>query len=164
MAKRKLPKHLPLGTISSGTLRPEDVVPELLWSAEHVHMAKADRAKVRTLRSEWERCTDQNNAACPVHQNEDFTCSEAHDDIWADLLSILENYAPPYCYVGTLEGDGACIGVWMSEDAVAEGIHDGDVWTDPDDGSKIPASAKYRLTVSDHGNMALYHRNGRAIW
>jgi hypothetical protein len=143
-------KTLPLGGISSGTLRSEDVVPELFSLADEVRMTRADRNRVRALQVEWDKITEDD--------------SGTDSEIWYDVSDILDSYVPPYCYVGSIEGDEACIGVWLSQDSLDMARQDGEVWVDPDDGSEIPATANYRLVVSDHGNLTLYTRRGREIW
>ena len=144
-------KMLPLGSVSEGTLRPEDVVPELFSLADEVRMSRADRYRVRTLRAEWDKMDREEWAA------------GTDSDIWSDVSDILESYAPPFCYVGSIEGDGADIGVWLSQDSLDMAVADGEVWREVD-GEKMPASASYRLSVSDHGNCTLYTRRGRKVW
>ena len=66
------------------------------------------------------------------------------------------DYTPSFTYYGSLEGDGACFGVWIDHDALEEAIHDEEV-------SREPTRRGYYLEVSDHGNMTL-HYNGREVW
>lgn len=185
MSKRNLLKP---GSISSGSLRPEDVVPELLWTLEH-RTDKRGAVKARKLRREWEAQEGREDR-------------EVEDAIWQEAIEALETYAPPFCYVGAIEGDGADIGVWLSEDALAEAIREGEVWPerdcdcqvadvepwfagkhirgehwklDPLDprqrghhlgecASRMPKGASFRLVTSDHGNQTLYDRKGREVW
>jgi hypothetical protein len=147
----KKSRYLPIGEVSSATLRSEDVVPELFGLADTVRMSVNDRRAVRKLQAEWD-------ALSP----EDETGSDS--EIWSELSDVLDSYAPPFCYVGSLEGDGACIGVWLSQDALDMSIADGEIWIDHGVGSEIVKSASYRLVVSDHGNQTLYDRQGREIW
>ncbi len=154
----KRPTTLPMGEISSGTLRPEDVVPEFFSLADEVKMSREDRNKVRRLSAEWDK------ASPLLYEDRSPNEVEAFDETWNELVDILKAYAPPFCYVGSLEGDGACIGVWLSQDSLDEAIHDSNVWKDPDDGSTIPTEMDYRLVVSDHGNLTLYDRKGRELW
>ncbi len=145
---QRKPTTLPLGSVSTGTLRPEDVIPELLSLADTVRMSRDDRRRVHVLSDEFYQTPTDDD----------------HGEIWEELQDLLDSYAPPFCYVGSLEGDGACIGVWISFEAVEQARQDGEVWQDPDDGSSMPAEAVHRLVVSDHGNMSLYTRSGRELW
>lgn len=188
--RNRLPKTLRPGTISEGTLRPEDVVPELLRCAEHVRMSQADHTKIETLRADWD-----------AHDASDEP-GEIAAEIWADLVDLLDRYVPPYCYVGAIEGDRAAIGVWVSEDALRDAISDGEVWEEQEcdcgldqrdyHGSaaeryaeayrvawndprrkgyhrgtcagRMPQGVTYRLVTSDHGNRTLYTRAGKEVW
>lgn len=180
MSKRN---QLKLGSISTGSLRPEDVVPELLWTLEH-RTDKRGAVKARKLRREWEAQEGREDR-------------EVEDAIWQDAIEALEAYCPPFCYVGGLEGDGADIGVWLSEDSLAEAIREGEVWPERDCdcdldrvgtvsgphrmllrwndprlrdrhaawcAGRMPKAAAYRLVTSDHGNRTLYDRKGREVW
>jgi len=96
-------KLLEPGTISSGTLRDEDVIPALLDTADTVNMSREDRNRVRSLAADWR-----------AHTNDNIDPAE----IWSDLLDVLDSYAPPRHYVGSLEGDCAEIGVWEIDEEV----------------------------------------------
>ena len=143
--KRSKPKTLPIGEISSGTLRPEDIVPELVYLAKRVRMNREDRKRINTLERELDAIGDE---------------SQVDYEILADLYDILDTYVPPYCYLGSHEGDGALIGVWLAQDAIDEALHDGEIARN----DEPMGQASYRLVVSDHGNMTLYTRQGREIW
>lgn len=99
-------KYLPIGSISEGTLRAEDVIPELLYTAESVRMSRADRAKACELAREWHRIADGET---------DETVADLAE-VWWELEDLLSCYAPPGCYVGGHEGDGASIGCWPRSD------------------------------------------------
>ena len=71
-----------------------------------------------------------------------------------DAKDKLQDYAPIYCYVGSIEGDGADFGVWLDHDAIEMAIaygerqDDGETVINQDDG--------VRIHVSDHGNIEVY--------
>jgi len=117
--------------------------------ADAVRMSREDRRRIQKLSVGWDAMEDEQEHA---------------SEVWDDVLDILDTYAPPYCYVGSLVGDGACFGVWVDSEGVEQARRYGDVWEDPDDGSRMPTDADYRLVVSDHGNMSLYSRSGRELW
>lgn len=148
MAKK--PKYLEIGSISTGTLRDDDVIPALLDACDTVRMTRDDREQARDLRKEWDHWQG----------SEDDRPEWGHEssgEIWEALLDLLGNYAPPYCFVGASEGDGADIGVWVCCD-----VHSRDeVW---DTREPEPEYWEHRLVVTDHGNMTLYDRRGREVW
>ena len=146
MTRNPKPRTLPLGEVSSGTTRPEDIAPELLWLADQVRMSREDRNAVRSV------------ARRALHGNREQT-----EEALGVLYDILNLYAPPFCYVGSHLGDGACIGVWVSDEVLESVYLNDEVQRSsepgaPDDGSE------FRLYVNDHGNATLYDRRGREIW
>lgn len=160
--------HLAIGTISEGSLRPEDVIPELLYAAGTVRMTRADRLRVQAIArlAETDDCEDT------YYSNPE---QDPSGD-WNTLLDILQSYAPPFCYVGPIQGDGACIGVWPDRDAIAMGVRDGEILK-IDDGDARPTirrrpkntdpSPDAIVEVNDHGNTAVFVRRGlhwRLAW
>lgn len=84
-------------------------------------------------------------------------------------------YAPEYCYVGSTEGDGACIGCWPILEEVQRAVRDGEILGVSDTSElqgacRLPLStdrAVFALHVNDHGNATLYRRAGqvwREVW
>jgi hypothetical protein len=71
------------------------------------------------------------------------------------LWEMLENHCPPYCYFGSIEGDGACYGVWPSVDMILDDASNGEI-------RHIDKAEKgyrgYVVSISDHGNVTLYDR------
>ncbi len=102
-----------LGSVSSGTMRPEDLIATFgatLWELDNAHAAlPAD---------DWEERPEE------------------WDDVVEGLFDALDAFAPPYCYFGSHEGDGADYGFWVSwesiDDAVADEsilkIDSGEMW------------------------------------
>lgn len=152
--KRSKPTTLRLGTISEGTLRPEDLIPAYLSALDGIRLSKAERKTVRDVRYEWERSAVDYDGA---------------DELIEDLTNIIDAHCPDYAYFGTSEGDGACFGVWAdiaSAQEDARGNPRNIITNDgPDDDGGFPGAAKsrgldYFLRVNDHGNATLYRRAG----
>lgn len=158
--KRSKPTTLPLGTISEGTLRPEDLIPAYLSALEGLRLTKAERATVRLAQRECKRY------ASPVSNNSVYSLEFDDLDLVGDLTAILESHVPDYAYFGTLEGDGACFGVWANIELLEEDARDATVIkTDgpPTRVSALPSGLRARthwMSVSDHGNVTLYRRAG----
>jgi hypothetical protein len=73
-------------------------------------------------------------------------------------------HSPPFAYVGAIEGDGACIGVWANVDGLVEAVRDGEALKVDDLGdARLRAWIGSIMQVSDHGNVTCYtrFRNGR---
>jgi hypothetical protein len=144
MNTRKRSSTLPIGAISEGTLRPEDLIPAFLYELERLRLTKAERATVREVN------------ALVNDQGYDGTLGLM--EMCEDLTTILENHVPDYCYFGTLEGDGACFGVWPDMDSL-----ENDEIVKVDDLVLLDSATemlRYAQVVSDHGNLSLYRRAG----
>ena len=149
--KRSKTRYLPVGEVSSGTLRPEDLIPAMLDLLAGVRLSKADRATV---------CAIERDSGREGYYDED----ECDEDFSA-LYDLANNYAPPYCYVGSTEGDGACIGVWPDVDSLMEDAREWRLVESDRSGGGTRVGDGYRVVVSDHGNVSLYSaRTGREFW
>ncbi len=126
------------GSISHGTMLPEDLIPAFV--------------------SELELCSNGNPADKPLIDEanalEDYESDEAQD-ILNDLFDALSNYAPSYGYFGSHPGDGADYGFWLSEE-FQHIFREGD-GLEVSDTSEVPEDYSGEvLHVNDHGNATLY--------
>jgi hypothetical protein len=83
------------------------------------------------------------------------------DDIIAEGMDALSEFAMPYTYFGTHPGDGADYGFWPDFDTIADDVRAGELMevSDPCD---VPAKGM-AVFVNDHGNTSIY-RDGILIW
>ncbi len=146
-----------IGSISSGTLRLKDLIPAFveelsLLSNRLSFEDKKEASRLRELQSEIEQRADEQLA---YHESE----QAAWDlDTLTEELTLL---APPYCYFGTLEGDGADFGFWISEEGIAEARYEKTLPS----GDELPELAVGEfLVISDHGNMELYAADTDGAW
>lgn len=123
----------------------EDVIPAMLDAADSVAMSRDDRAVARHMRQLWEQGAGVDPA-----------------EIRDEMESLLDAYTPPFTYFGSIDGDGACIGVWVDSDAIESAVSSGDIWREGR-GEPDPLY-EWRLVVSDHGNMTLFTRRGACLW
>jgi hypothetical protein len=92
------------GTISHGTLRPQDLIPAFADALRTVNPA----AYAQLTLGPW----------IPSYALEDEDAQWWYEDaqwILEDLISCLEESAPEGTYFGTLEGDGSDFGFWPLE-------------------------------------------------
>jgi hypothetical protein len=162
--RRRKPTVLSIGSVSHGTMREEDLIPEFLDLADSIRLSKEDRRRIQEIRR---RVSATRVALVGFAHPEYWTSEEAAEDLNETLFDVLNAYVPPYCYFGAHAGDGSDYGVWPSHDALDDAIREGEVW-DTRKGKYEPQSTertwRYRLVVSDHGNMTLYRRNGQEVW
>ncbi|CAG0985818.1 hypothetical protein PHYC_02017 [Phycisphaerales bacterium] len=130
-----------IGSIISGTLRPEDLATAFADELESLDVSGRYRALVgesRTLDAD----------------------SDEGAEVLGDLEQGLNDLAPPYCYFGAHPGDGADFGYWVDLDAIERDRREGSLPS----GDSLPAdgsSIGHYLHVSDHGNLEYYIWDGR---
>lgn len=155
----KKQKYLSLDTVSSGTMREQDLIPEFLGLAETITMRRNDRNYVNEIRGR-----------ALYSEGGYYDSDRSRDDLEA-LFGILDNYCPPYGSFGLMRGDGAYYGVWIDHRSVKDDISDGALLSVEDVEARHEATGmRYTglaIDVNDHGNMTLFqyikgHR--RAIW
>ena len=153
-----------IGTVSSGTMLDEDVIPALLDE-----LSRIDHVALLKLAAEYV----DDYGISPY--NIATSTSESYDDVrqWLseELFGTLDEYAPPLCYFGAHPGDGADYGFWPYEDAETAAADDPDEYTVVShtgsktfvNGTRVPngydhaeAPTPFVLEISDHGNLALY--------
>jgi len=131
----------PLGSVSSGTLKQPDLVAAFAATLDDLEPRSALAAEA---------------------QEYDPETAEPDVGNWLleELFEALDDLAPPYCYFGTVYGDGADFGFWPCIDAIDEAIASGELRKIADL-AEIPATYDGEaLLVNDRGRMALYSVKG----
>lgn len=109
-------KTASIGSVSTGTLRSEDLIPAL-WSELEYQLGRQDNLADRdALAGVW----NTYNRICDEcwDENGDFVESEHDSEIVDELMSALDTFSPAYCYFGAHHGDGADFGYWPSQSAI----------------------------------------------
>ena len=160
-----------IGSVSHGTMRPEDLIPDFLYELEH---QKPLRREHRKLISQIEKSMVSCRCDVPcrgqtkvdnedLHRQQYFDSSDCVDDL-ESLFDALDCYSPPYFYFGAHPGDGSDYGWWLSPDSF-DATFDG---LKIEDWSEVPRGYTGEvLHVNDHGNMSLYaysRGKGRELW
>lgn len=145
-----------IGSVSSATHRLEDLIPayrdalvrlaEKAKQLEQLDMIAAINAKLQKADED-----DEDNY---------FESEDATFDL-EGLTEALESYAPPFCYFGAHQGDGADFGFWWDQEAFDRGVSDGEVLKvdelpDQDGIDELDDDVYFVAQVSDHGNVELY--------
>lgn len=143
-------KKVSLGTVSCATMNPKDLIPAFIDELKYNEISMKSLGLVYPKRKKgyW----------------------ESEDPNWDldALFDALDNIAPAYCYFGSHPGDSSDYGFWISEEAIEDAIHDGDLLA-VNDLSAVPKKySEEVLVTNDHGNQTLYfmYKNGnvKEIW
>ncbi|RMD51556.1 hypothetical protein D6827_02040 [Candidatus Parcubacteria bacterium] len=124
-------KELPVGEISSGTFDPVDVAERLF-----------DYAR--------EFLTREQAFALGYVAGGGGSLEEVFD-----VIDELQQYGPPYCWIGAHEGDGALLGVWPIMEAVGNDVRTGELPSSDEPPERL-APGELHLQVNDHGNATLW--------
>lgn len=168
------------GSVSSGTMRPEDLIPVFvdllseLNDSRSLHYSTSaafrnespDRELCEDAKREHDRVTNlladiESRMYSGDEFNPDYWDSEdAYYDLNETLFDELQVFAPPLAYFGSHPGDGADYGFWLTDDLDCFGglaVNDRDRDCEYHDLSDIPADYVGEvLHVNDHGNVTLY--------
>ena len=148
-----------LGSISTGTLRTEDLLPAFaytLGALAHNPISNTSVFKSESMAEIWQGAIDIINTPDDIHL-------DIHEVI-DELQDALQEYCPTFVYFGTLEGDGADFGFWPDRDALDEALTRHDV-PDPDrDGCQVLEDDGVIVQISDHGNVTVMDLERNVIW
>jgi hypothetical protein len=162
-------KYASFGSVSSGTLRTSDLLDAFaselrtLVSANYANLPPNDAyyeegARLLAVLAEADAWLD-------AYDDDSDSDEESGSALVDEMIDCLSSYfAPPYGYFGTLEGDGADFGFWLSDGALDDfdGLRVSDT-------SEVPADYSGEvLHINDHGNASLYVADGKGrlteIW
>ena len=141
-----------LGSISTGTLRTEDLLP--VFTA--------------TMR---QFLTDNGHKSIYVERAEtiirnDFYDMELADELVGTLMDGIQGYCPPFVYFGTLPGDGADFGFWPDLEAIDEscGLKHHRRTHNPDTGEIVLEDDSVIVQINDHGNVTVMDMARNVLW
>lgn len=145
-------KPVVIGEVSHGTMRSADLIDSFTWELRHNTPDGATvYADLLAECAAWKAA--ENDESAPVQDiHEEQGC-----ELVNELIDALQDYAPPYCYFGTNEGDGSSYGFWPCINLVEElprvsGSHEA---------AELGEDCVF---VNDHGNVTLYDSTGKVIW
>jgi hypothetical protein len=144
-----------LGSISTGTLRPEDLLKAFLpyLNKENEHAQEAQAVLERIATDTWPPGIDNLEQYLT-----EFNTSELLDIIMDELQEL----CPPFVCFGTLEGDGADFGFWVDWDRLNEAMQNIGMASESDE--EILKEDNVIVQVSDHGNVTVMDMERNVIW
>ena len=147
-----------LGSVSTATLRPEDLLSaflhELQWHVNRngdfysIPENFSERDRLNGLVGESQDCFAADGESIDPDKEDEAL------DLIIDLEDALQVFAPPYCYFGAHPGDGADFGFWPSHDLIDE-------LPTVEDGAEASKEEDCK-TVNDHGNVTVWS-NGKIV-
>lgn len=138
-----------VGSVLSGTLRSQDVLRGLY--NELAYLTGYETAKPGDQDVAFDTL---NQAKAMIEANEE--PSEDMETVINELFDELNEIAPPYCYFGAHEGDGADFGFWPIMDLIEELPR----VSDPSEAGSIDDDHCF---VNDHGNVTVYGADGSVL-
>ena len=148
-----------IGSVISGTMRPEDLIPALCKELEtQLETQKPLLKDHRKLLDEiYERIEAKRN-------DRDLEAANYVDGLFDaldldSLFDALNEFAPPYHYFGSHPGDGSDYGFWLDEYWGQQLINDGGIIVN-DLADVTEDHVGYVAVVNGHGNATLYYRGG----
>ena len=129
-----------IGSISTDTLRNEDLYDAFIYEYQRLDLDAANN-----FENDYALDTDE----------EGFYESENCADAIMELSDRLEEYAPPYCYFGAHDGDGADFGFWPAYERIEELFREASPICG-DSNRRVHADDGIIIECSDHGNVTIW--------
>ena len=148
-----------LGSISTGTLRTQDLLPVFLETFIALGGNVPSDLECGSY-IEYLNWPNPETTAC----DEDDKFWDSEDAMWdmEALTNGLNNLCPPFVYFGTLEGDGSDFGFWPDMEALNEAMQHMGMASESDE--EILAEEGVIVQVADHGNVTVMDIDRNVIW
>ena len=167
-----------IGSISTGTLRTEDLLEEFAWELHRLDNDNAlpeDVEKLRSSSHDMEEGNDGYGERClncgDYEDDLDLLCSEASERIREqagyildELFDALNGYCPPFVFFGSHPGDGADFGYWPDVDVLEQAVCDATGVKSMADDEYVLADDGVIVQVSDHGNILVMDMDRKELW
>jgi hypothetical protein len=149
------------GSLSTGTLRPEDLIPCFVDEIERLRILnnEPEIPEIEEIKEKIRKDSLNDDEDTNTTQESYFESEEASIDLDEYLFYQLDSYAPPFCYFGANKGDGADFGFWVADDYIMDhffyddptNFEKLDRFKMPKAGEYIDLDNEYCLTVNDYG-------------
>jgi hypothetical protein len=100
-----VPFYAEIGSVSHGTMRTEDLIPVFVEALDD--LKESESLSDSPNKERYARLDRMLGEIEQRMEREDYHCSEDAEHDLESLFEALNEYAPPFCYFGAHEGDGA---------------------------------------------------------
>jgi len=135
--------NVTIGSVSTGTLRIEDLLPVFADELRTLDSAAALVREYDALPDNWAEAADL----------------ETPHFMLDELQDALNEHAPPHVYFGAIEGDGADFGFWPELNFDNCTLRAGD-----SDDERVDDDCGIIIQASDHGNVEVYNLKRSPLW
>lgn len=148
-----------LGSVSTGTLRTEDLLDAIIGEADYLF--GADYLDTHADSNDW--------IVKPLTAAKAITDYDSEDAGYAldELIDALNEYAPPHVRFGAHDGDGADFGWWPVDFDGCELVSLNNLKDNVAlsyDTKSVDVSCGLLVEVNDHGNTTVQKLGGEIIW
>ena len=165
----KQEKVAELGSVSSGSMREEDLIHAFHDALDVLDPKRASdfAFELDALSKHWVNdtygCHFDHDAQVTDKDGDKMSVADLAHYVCEELFDALNEYAPSYCYFGSHPGDGSDYGFWICEDLFYDdGFFDG---LRVEDLSEVPEDYQGEvLQVNDHGNATLWTVDGKGAF
>jgi hypothetical protein len=145
-----------LGSISTGTLRTEDLLPifaDTLKALPWLDGIQSNSVMFSELLADADKyqSVDTEDGA------------EIASEVLENLTEALSAICPPFVYFGTLPGDGADFGFWPDMDSLGEAMQRMGMARGESDEERLEDDGVI-VQVSDHGNVTVMDMERNVLW
>jgi len=145
-----------LGTVSHGTLRPEDLLESFAYELRQLGPRIA-------LLDEYDALPDDPDEWTEEQQ-------ETASELVNDMIDALNEHAPAFCYFGAHPGDGSDFGFWFDYESFEDSRRfkecvDLNGHGEQEEIAALIAAADvcYACFINDHGNVTIYGADGTIL-
>lgn len=137
MSQRNVDRKSHIGTLIHATMREEDLIPAFTDELERLDSEDQYETLIQEARE--------------LIEKEGYGTDESGYLLNEELFDALNDFAPPFCYFGSHEGNGSDYGFWPN----LESLKDDDDVRKVSDLSEVEDPPMVAVT-NDHGSLTLY--------
>ena len=149
-----------LGSISTGTLRTEDLMDAVIGEVEYLFGPRLINPPTQPVKNWGEMSAALRKAYTDARTVTDYDSDDA-GYILDELIDALNEYAPAHVSLGMHPGDGADLGWWPTD---FDGCDTVTIYPFRGERTFVDTECKLFVEINDHGNTTVKQLGGDVIW